>query len=60
MRRQTLIQERVISVQEFCQRAVLAHNAIEKELRFLRESLAQIVVEIGVDVTDRREAVQVA
>src|SRR5206468_11991558 len=45
--RQPFIQESVISLQHIEGTAVIAQERLEKQLRFLAEGLAQIIVEVG-------------
>ena len=44
--RQALVDERVVGVQQVEDAAVLAHDALEEELRLRRNACAELVVEI--------------
>ena len=44
--RQPLVHERVVRVEQIQHRAVLAQHALEQQLRFPLERLAQVVVEV--------------
>ena len=43
---QALVQERVVGVEQIDDAAILAHDALEEQLRLLLERLAQVVVEV--------------
>ena len=59
---ETLVQEGVVRLQQIEHVAILAHDALEKQLGFLPESLSQIIVEIREQAhigSHRRQVAQV-
>jgi hypothetical protein len=46
MRGQALVEERVIRLQQIQHAPILTHHAVEEQLRFPPEGLAQVVVEV--------------
>jgi hypothetical protein len=58
--RQPLVDERVVGVHQVEHAAVLAHDALEKELGLALEGLSKVVVEIGEQLGVRHLAFEVA
>src|SRR5947199_384298 len=60
MLRQPFVQECIVRPEEVEHTAVLAHDTLEKEFRFLAERLAQIVIKIRKETQVRGDRFQVS
>ena len=60
MPRQPLVDERVVRVHQVEHAAILAHDAVEEQLRLALEGLPQVVVEVGIDEQVRIPVAQLA
>ncbi len=50
MLRQSLIEERVVRIQQFHHAAVFAEDVLEEQFGFVLEALAQALVKLGEDI----------
>jgi hypothetical protein len=58
--RQPLVQERVVGAQQIERAAIFADDAVEEELGFAAERLAQAVIEVREDALHRHGRVEIA